>query len=137
MPQRDVLRTGEADRAGGVAVVEGAGERDHADPHGVTLTSKLPRLTHAGDPPVLDHRVGQELARDALEGRVVDRVVDLELEVLALAHVRDAVDPEAGERTRHGLPLRVEDLRLRHHVHHHSGHGCAAYDAPGFPHVPR
>ena len=41
------------------------------------------------------------------------------------------VDPEAGERARHGLPLRIEDLRFRHHVHHHSGHGCAAYEPAG------
>jgi len=85
----------------------------------------------ARDPPILDHRVGQELAGDALEGLVVDRVVHLQLEVFALAHVGHSGDPEAGERARHGLPLRIEDLRLRHDVHHHSGHGGAAYEPAG------
>ena len=38
-------------------------------------------------------------------------------------HARHAGDAEPVLRARDGLALRVEDLRLGHHVHHDSGHG--------------
>ena len=49
---------------------------------------------------------------------VVDRVVHIKHEVLALTHIRDSRYPEPRKRTRDGLPLRVEDLSFGHHVHH-------------------
>ena len=69
--------------------------------------------------------LASRLPGDALQGLVVDGVVDVELEVLALAHVGDPGDAEPGQRARDGLALRVEDLRLGHHVHHDSGHGSS------------
>ena len=57
-----------------------------------------------------------------LELGVADGVVDLELEVLALADVGHAVDPQAPHRAGHGLALRVEDLGLRQDIDDHACH---------------
>ena len=65
------------------------------------------------------------LAGDPVQRVVVDGVVDLELEVLALPDVAHTGDPEAVQRPRDGLALRVQDLRLGHHVHHNSGHASS------------
>src|SRR4051794_28992598 len=73
---------------------------------------------------VLDDGVGQQRPGHLLGGRGRVVGVEVELEVLALTHLSDAVEPETRERPLDRLPLRVEDLGLRHHVDddlHHSG----------------
>ena len=58
------------------------------------------------------------------DGVVVDALIDLELEVLALPHIGDAGDSEPAERTDDRLALRVEDLRFEDDVHGHTCHGA-------------
>ena len=61
-------------------------------------------------------------------------VVDVELEVLALAHVAHAVDAQPAERADDRLALRVEDLRLEHDVDDHAGHGnSSSVRRPAYP----
>src|SRR5699024_12281836 len=52
-----------------------------------------------------------------------DLTVDVELETLALAHRGDPLEAQARQSGGDGLPLRVEDLRLRHDVDHDAWHG--------------
>src|SRR4029079_7777972 len=64
---------------------------------------------------VLDQRIGQELVRRLLERGLGLRAVvalDLDVEDLALAHARHAIDAERLERALDRLALRVEDARL-------------------------
>jgi len=57
-----------------------------------------------------------------VQGVEVGLVVDLELEALALAYAGDARDTEARQGREDGGALRVEDLRLEHHVDDHPRH---------------
>src|SRR5829696_7863781 len=61
---------------------------------------------------VLDHRVGEEPFAGVLQralGLALVGGVELDVEDLALAHARDALDAERLERSLDRLPLRVED----------------------------
>ena len=74
------------------------------------------------DREVFDDRVGQQGVGDGAQRLVVDRVVDLEFEVLALPNAADPGDAEPAERAQDRLTLRVEDLGLEHDVDNDTGH---------------
>ena len=136
VPQVDGLAAGETDGANRVDVVESAGEGDDADSHGAVLTSRcrppLPPLSrpHARrHPPVLDHGVGQQAAGDPVQCVVVDGVVDLQLEVLALPHVGRARPPRGGAgHPRRPGPGGRGSRGLGHRVHHNSRPRRPAYE---------
>ena len=58
---------------------------------------------------------------------------ELDLDALADADCRNAVDAEARQGVRHRLALRVEDLRLEHDVDDDASHG---YSQPGYSSPP-
>jgi hypothetical protein len=75
---------------------------------------------------VLDDRVGEQRLghlADLGEYLLGDLAVEGELESLALTDVAHALEPQARQRTEHGLALRVEDLGLGHDVDDDTGHG--------------
>ena len=43
--------------------------------------------------------------------------------MLALAHIGNSIEPQAGQRALHSTPLWVENLRLQHDVDDDAGHG--------------
>src|SRR4051794_14659878 len=90
------------------------------------------RSSSNADLEILDHGVGEQRRRHLLgdDRRVVPR--DVELEVLALPHRRHLVETQAGQRPLDRLPLRIEDLRLEHHVDDDLGHAVtlAAVERP-------
>src|SRR4051812_13190923 len=86
-----------------------AASRSSKLPGNVTTPIRTGQTYSAVDREVLDHRVGEQRVGEAVQRLVVDRVGDLQLEVLALPHVGDARDAEATQRAHDGLPLRVED----------------------------
>jgi len=83
-----------------------------------------------GSPPVhrplLDHRVGEQFARDPLQGLGVHIVIDVELEMFALPHVAHPVHAQPGQRAQDRLTLRIEDLRFHNDVDDHARHGGEA-----------
>src|SRR5690606_27621117 len=84
----------------------------------------LPEHVHGHD--VLDHGVAQHLRRGApglLEHLLGDLALDLELEALALPHRREPGEAEPRQRTGDRLALGVQDLRFRHDLDDHCGHG--------------
>src|SRR5882757_2047215 len=87
------------------------------------IRSQARSCVHPPNGPLLDHRVGQQAVRDPGEGGVVDRVVDLQLETLALADFGDPGETQAGQGIGYRLSLRVEDLGLGHDVDDDTGHG--------------
>src|SRR5581483_2256827 len=72
---------------------------------------------------VLDHRIGEQRVGELGDRGVIDTVVHLQFEVLALADVSDAVHAEPAQRSDDRLPLRVEDLWLEDDVDDDAGHG--------------
>ena len=74
---------------------------------------------------ILDHRVAEQLVREALglgEHRIRHLAVDGELEALADAHGAELGLAGSGEGPRHGLAGRVEQLGLRHDLDDDGGH---------------
>src|SRR3954447_25008204 len=71
---------------------------------------------------VLDDGVGQQRLGDLLQLGLVGRALDVEDEVLALAHAAHAVVAEPAERAEHRLTLGVGDLRLQDDVDDHPRH---------------
>jgi alpha-1,6-mannosyltransferase len=74
------------------------------------------------DHEVLDHRVGEQPSGNLRHSDLVDRPVDLELEMLALPDAPHAAVPHPPQRAEDRLALRVEDLRLEHDIDDHSWH---------------
>jgi hypothetical protein len=74
------------------------------------------------DREVLDDRVGQQGVSDRFERLVIDAIVDLELEVLALPDAADTGNAEPAERAQDRLTLRVENLGLEYDVDNDTGH---------------
>ncbi|MEN3362073.1 MAG: alpha,6-mannosyltransferase [Mycobacteriales bacterium] len=84
------------------------------------------------DDEVLDHRVGEQPLGQLGDPRVVERPVDLQLEVLALADAAHPAVPHPTQCPEDRLPLRVEDLRLEHDVDDHAWHSGSQDSAAGF-----
>src|SRR4051812_19815388 len=84
----------------------------------------LTRRSRHSDGEVLDDRIRKKGLGDLTTDRRRVRPVDLQLEVLALAHRGDLGETEGGQRPHDRLSLRVEDLRLQHHVDDDSGHAA-------------
>ena len=139
MPEGHGVGAGQADGAGGVAVVQGAGEGDDADlrtgelrvrgdgdsladqgefsHHQASTTSTLTTSSMTG----LDSRVSAAVAglgQDLLGHLAVDR----EFEPLALADSAERGEAQPGQCTDDGLALRVENLGLGHDVDNDPGH---------------
>jgi hypothetical protein len=72
---------------------------------------------------VLDHRVGEQLVGDLTGPVKVGLPSEIDLDPTADADRRDIGDAEPGQRIRHRLTLRVQDLRLEHDVDHDASHG--------------
>src|SRR5262245_21837305 len=72
--------------------------------------ARLRPLSDDLDAVVLDHRVGEQLLAHGLETRpgVGPRAVELDLDVLADAHVGGLGEAQPPEGALHRLPLRVE-----------------------------
>ena len=67
---------------------------------------------------ILDHWIRQQGRCDVGSdlARVIGAVIDLEFEVLALPDLTDLLEPQARQCPSNRLPLRVENLRLQHHI---------------------
>src|SRR5271165_7542090 len=74
------------------------------------------------DRELLDDGVRQQLGRELGHPVSCDRLGQLNLEPLALAHTSDLAEAEAPAGAGDGLTLRVVDLRLQHHIDDESGH---------------
>jgi hypothetical protein len=70
----------------------------------------------------LDDGVCEQLSGQFGDSVRLDRLGEVYLEPLALAHARYLAEAQASARTGNRLALRVVDLRLQHHVDHESGH---------------
>src|SRR5712691_1608907 len=77
----------------------------------------------APDGEVLDDRIRQQRVGELGHGGVVEPVLDLEFEVLALTDVAYPDDAEPAKRAHYRLTLGVQDLGLEHDVDDHAGHG--------------
>ena len=125
MPQRHRLVPGQPDRAPGVDVVERAGEGDDPDLHRDCSSTCTSKSSITG----LDSSFSA-ISCELREPLLGDLAVHLELEALALADVADPLEAEPGQRTVHGLALRVEDLGLEHDVDDDTGHGDSWFARP-------
>ena len=126
MPERDRLVAADPDRALGVDVVERAREGDDADLHAAGLHAETSKFSITG----LESSVSA-ICRTCSSTSSVTSPDELELEPLALADVGHAGEAEPGQRAEDGLALRVEDLRLGHHVDDDLGHGSSLFVASG------
>jgi len=74
-------------------------------------------------------------AADPLSATIADlvrpgRAADLHLEPLALAHPEHLAEAQPLAGRGDGLPLRVVDLRLEHHLDDDSGHARSVRERP-------
>ena len=138
VPERDRLGPAQPHRAQRVMIIQRARKGDDADlgrhqsvppasAFAVPLTAPPLDAYVEG----LDHRVGQQRLRRSPhlgEPVVVELTLQLELEPLALAY-RHPGETQPVQRAGDRLALRIQDLRLRHHIDHHSRHGREVYPA--------
>ena len=57
----------------------------------------------------------------------LDVLIDIELKMLALAHIAHPMQAQAGQRTHDRLTLRIENLGFGNNVNDHSRHACRGY----------
>jgi hypothetical protein len=62
-----------------------------------------------------------------MQCRNVDIIIDVELEMLALAHIAHPMQAQPGQRAHDRLTLRIENLGFGNDVNDHSRHACRGY----------
>ena len=118
VPERDGFTPGQAHRAGGVDVVQGAREGENTDAHERVRFSRSERCSSTSSMTGLASSVSAICFSSASSGVPSTSST----KCLPWRTLRDAVVAEAPECAQDRLPLGVGDLRLEDHVDDHPGH---------------